>query len=264
MDISQLSATDVPKAQTGQENNTSSPMVGTADEPQNSAELTQEDQMRLIALVRRYKDQWSQDRMILMQRCLLNLEFFKGNQFISFGPGNASFYDAVGWMNQNGMNQNEPNSDDKDLYQYCNNFYQMLATGFVAALAPQVPKSRWLPENAEHLTDVTTAKAAQTLIDIVERQNKEQSLLKQQLLYLYTTGAVFRHTRYVVDADRAGTSHEPILQETQTQITPDRITASIVERTTIRADARAVPELPEADLGTSHSSLLSSGPRSRK
>jgi hypothetical protein len=221
VDISQLSQTDVPQAQTSQENNPSSPMVGTADEPQNSAGLSQEDQMRLIALVRRYKDQWSQDRIILMQRCLLNLEFFKGNQFISFGPGQAQAFDAMGWMNS--VNQNEQNTDDKDLYQYCNNFYQMLATGFVAALAPQVPKSRWLPENAEHLTDVTTAKAAQTLIDIVERQNKEQSLLKQQLLYLYTTGAAFRHTRYVVDADRAGTRHEPILRETQTQITPDRL-----------------------------------------
>src|ERR1700727_1087634 len=92
IDISQLSATDVPRAQTGQEDNPSSPMVGTADEPQNSAGLSQEDQMRLIALVRRYKDQWSQDRMVLMQRCLLNLEFFKGNQFFSFGPGASGFF----------------------------------------------------------------------------------------------------------------------------------------------------------------------------
>ncbi len=203
----------------GVEHTPSYPMHGTADEPQNSAGLSEEDQGRLIALVRRYKDQWSQDRMVLMQRCLLNLEFFKGNQFIAFGPGNAGFFDAVGWMNEN---QHSEDSDDKDLYQYCNNFYQMLATGFVAALSPQVPKSRWLPENAEYLTDITTAKAAQTLIDIIERQNREQSLLKQQLLYLYTTGAVFRHTRYIVDADRAGTRREPIFNETETEIAPAR------------------------------------------
>ncbi len=77
------------------------------------------------------------------------------------------------------MNQGDhaQEADDKDLYQYCNNFYQMLATGFVAALAPQVPKSKWMPEDAEQLADVTTAKAAQTLIGIIERQNREQSLL---------------------------------------------------------------------------------------
>jgi hypothetical protein len=201
------------------EHTPSDPMQGTADEPQNSAQLNEEDQKRLIALVRRYKDQWSQDRVVLMQRCLQNLEFFKGNQFISFGPGESEFFNAVDWMNQGDHAQE---ADDKDLYQYCNNFYQMLATGFVAALAPQVPKSKWMPEDAEQLSDVTTAKAAQLLIDIIEQQNREQSLLKQQLLYLYTTGAVFRHTRYVVDGERAGTTREPVFNETETQLTPDR------------------------------------------
>ena len=209
----------LPQAQRGMEHTPSDPMQGTADEPQNSAQLNEEDQQRLIALVRRYKDQWSQDRVVLMQRCLQNLEFFKGNQFISFGPGESEFFNAVDWMNQGDHAQD---ADDKDLYQYCNNFYQMLATGFVAALAPQVPKSKWMPEDAEQLSDVTTAKAAQTLIGIIERQNREQTLLKQQLLYLYTTGAVFRHTRYVVDSERAGTTREPVFNETETQLAPDR------------------------------------------
>lgn len=188
----------------------------------DTSQLSTEEQDRLIALVQRYKSQWSQDRMILIERCLLNLEFFKGNQFIAFGPGNAEFFDAVRWMNEAGRELNAEGSDDKDLYQYCNNFYQMLATGFVAALSPQVPKSRWLPENADSLADVTTARAAQTLIDIIERQNKEQSLLKQQLLYLYTTGAVFRHTRYVVDAERAGIRREPIFETSSTEINAER------------------------------------------
>jgi hypothetical protein len=214
-----MAAYPLPQAQSGMEHTPSDPMQGTADEPQNSAQLNEEDQQRLIALVRSYKDQWSQDRVVLMQRCLQNLEFFKGNQFISFGPGESEFFNAVDWMNQGDHAQD---ADDKDLYQYCNNFYQMLATGFVAALAPQVPKSKWMPEDAEQLSDVTTAKAAQILIDIIEQQNREQSLLKQQLLYLYTTGAVFRHTRYVVDGERAGTTREPVFNETETQLAPDR------------------------------------------
>jgi hypothetical protein len=214
-----IGITPVSQAQRGMEHTPSDPMLGKADEPQNSAQLSEEDQQRLIALVRSYKDQWSQDRVVLMQRCLQNLEFFKGNQFISFGPGESEFFNAVDWMNQGDHAQD---ADDKDLYQYCNNFYQMLATGFVAALAPQVPKSKWMPENAEQLADVTTAKAAQTLIGIIEQQNREQSLLKQQLLYLYTTGAVFRHTRYVVDGERAGITREPVFNETETQLAPDR------------------------------------------
>src|SRR6202789_298570 len=87
-------------SQRGMEHTPSDPMQGTADQPQNSAQLSEEDQQRLIALVRSYKDQWSQDRVVLMQRCLQNLEFFKGNQFISFGPGECDFFSAVDWMNQ--------------------------------------------------------------------------------------------------------------------------------------------------------------------
>jgi hypothetical protein len=129
VEIPQNSIPAIPPAGRGVEHTPSYPMQGKADEPQNSAGLSEEDQGRLIALVRRYKDQWSQDRMILMQRCLLNLEFFKGNQFIAFGPGNAEFFDAVGWMNENG-NQHAEDSDDKDLYQYCN--YPYLPSEFPA------------------------------------------------------------------------------------------------------------------------------------
>ncbi len=205
------------------EHTPSDPMQGGADDPRNSASLSEEDRQRLIGLVRRHKNQWSQDRMVLIERCLENLEFFKGNQFLSFN-GAGGFVDAVGWMNQNGSRgPHAEDSDDKDLYQYCNNFYQMLATGFVAALSPQTPKSKWEPEDADQLADVTTARAAQSLIDIIERQNGEHSLLKRQLLYFYTTGAAFRHTRYVVDAERAGSKREPVFSETVTEILPARM-----------------------------------------
>src|ERR1700739_74759 len=108
-----------PQTQCGMEHTPSDPMQGKADEPQNSAGLSEEDQQRLIALVKSYKDQWSQDRIVLMQRCLQNLEFFKGNQFLSFTAGEANFFNAVDWMNNN----NGPD-DDKELFRYCNNFYQ--------------------------------------------------------------------------------------------------------------------------------------------
>ena len=199
------------------EHTASAPMQGKPDEQQNSNGLTKDDQQRCIALVRRYKAQWQQDRMLIMQRCLENLEFFKGNQYVSFDPANFQFFDAIAWFQDN-----DEDADDSELFKHCNNFYQMLCTGFVAALSPQVPKSVYLPENAEVLEDVATAKASQTLIDIIERQNKEHSMLKQQLLYMFTCGSQFRHTRYLVDADLAGTHDEPVFGVVDTQILPDR------------------------------------------
>src|ERR1700744_4088672 len=145
VDIAQQSTTVAPQQQQSQERTPDAPQIGTAEEPQNNSGISPADQDTLIALVKSYKAQWSQDRLFLIQKCLTNLEFFKGNQFISFGPGNTTF-DANNWIGSVGNGNHAENADDKDLYQYCNNFYQMLATGFVAALSPQVPNSKWLPE----------------------------------------------------------------------------------------------------------------------
>ena len=234
-------------------------MVGTAQAPQNSGGISEEDQQALIALVRRYKSQWSQQRLFLIQRCIRNLEFFKGNQYISFSPGSTQFSgggsDWFGAGISNGGH--EQNADDTDLYRMCNNFYQMLAVGFIAALCPQVPKSKWMPVNAEELQDVATAKAAQTLIDIIERLNEEASLLKAQLLYMWTCGAAFRHTRYIVSADRIGTKKEPIYNSTETEILPARMHCYNCGADN-QAGNTAMRQLPETDDGRQ---LLSRGDR---
>ena len=134
--ITQVSQTQIPQAQRGMEHTPSDPMQGKADEPQNSAQLTEEDQQRLIALVRSYKDQWSQDRVVLMQRCLQNLEFSRATNSSPSVPEKRSSFSAVDWMNQGDHAQD---ADDKDLYQYCNNFYQMLATGFAGSTGATGP-----------------------------------------------------------------------------------------------------------------------------
>jgi hypothetical protein len=203
--------------QGSQEHTPSNPMQGTADDPKNSGGMTQEDQTKMMDLVRRYRTQWQQDRLAIVMRCMENIEFFKGNQYISFDPLNFRYFDSMSWF----ADQHAEDSDDTDLYQYCNNFYQMLCTGFIAALSPQLPKQTFLPENAENLTDVTTAKASVTLIEIIQRQNKAMSLLKQRLFYLFNCGAVFRHTRYVVD-DRNGTHTEPVYDLVDMPISEDR------------------------------------------
>jgi len=213
-----------PQEQPSQEHTSSAPMVGDAQDPQNSGGITEDDQRALIALVRKYRDQWSANRVFLRQRCVRNLEFFKGNQYISFEPGSTQFVGGGDWFGSGiGNGTHDQNADDTDIYKKCKNFFQMLCVGFIAALCPQVPKSKWMPVNAEELADVATAKAAQILIDIVERDNKEASLLKGQLLYMWNCGAAFRHTRYIVSAERVGTKKEPIYNSTETEIMPARM-----------------------------------------
>ena len=97
-DITQQSQLIPPQQQQSEEHTSSAPMQGTSQDPQNSGNITPADQDALIALVKKYKAQWSQTRLVLMQRCLRNLEFFKGNQFISFGPNSSQFFDVNNFM----------------------------------------------------------------------------------------------------------------------------------------------------------------------
>src|SRR5215813_290244 len=196
----------------------------TADDPQpekaatHPEELTDSERRELIELVRKYKQSWYLRRRMIVKRVLKAYEFFKGNHFISFDPDSFQWFDALEAAFSGDDSQNE----DLNLYQFATNFYQMLGFAFVAALSAQVPKTRFLPENAEREEDIATAKAASRVQEIIERQNHIKSLHKQGLLFLWMAGSYFRHTRYIVDSDLAGTHKEPIVELKQVTALPQR------------------------------------------
>jgi hypothetical protein len=195
----------------------------TADDPQREKEhkpeeLTKEEQRQLIELVRKYKQSWFLRRRMIIKRVLKAYEFFKGNHFISFDPESFQWFDALEATFGGGDSANE----DLNLYQFATNFYQMLGFAFVAALSAQLPKTRFLPENAEREEDIATAKAASRVQEIIERQNNIKSLHKQGLLFLWMAGCYFRHTRYLVDSDLAGTHKEPLVELKKHTLMPAR------------------------------------------
>lgn len=181
-------------------------------------ELSEEEQRELVELVRKYKQSWFLRRRMIIKRVLKAYEFFKGNHFISFDPDSFQWFDAL----EATFSGNDSGNEDLNLYQFATNFYQMLGFAFVAGLSAQVPKTRFLPENAEREEDIATAKAASRVQEIIERQNHIKSLHKQGLLFLWMAGSYFRHTRYIVDSDRAGTHKEPLVELKQVTALPKR------------------------------------------
>jgi hypothetical protein len=195
----------------------------TADDPQRvkeakPEELSSSDKREIIELVRRYKQSWFLRRRMIIKRVLKAYEFFKGNQFISFDPESFQWFDAL----EATFAGQQADNEDLNLYQFATNFYQMLGFAFVAALSAQLPKTRFLPENAEREEDIATARASSRVQEIIERQNRVKSLHKQGLLFLWMSGCYFRHTRYVVDSDRAGTHKEPVLEVKSHVLMPAR------------------------------------------
>lgn len=203
----------------GQERTADDPQRGKENKPE---ELTREEQRQLIELVRKYKQSWFLRRRMIVKRVLKAYEFFKGNHFISFDPESFQWFDAL----EATFSAQDSDGEDLNLYQFATNFYQMLGFAFVAALSAQMPKTRFLPENAEREEDIATAKAASRVQEIVERQNNIKSLHKQGLLFLWMAGCYFRHTRYVVDSDLAGTHKEPVLEPQKVAVLPERYICS--------------------------------------
>jgi hypothetical protein len=199
----------------------------TPDAPQREKEhkpdeLTKEEQRQLIEVVRKYKQSWFLRRRMIVKRVLKAYEFFKGNHFISFDPESFQWFDAL----EATFSGDDSENQDLNMYQFATNFYQMLGFAFIAALSAQMPKTRFLPENAEREEDIATAKAASRVQEIVERQNNIKSLQKQGLLFLWMAGCYFRHTRYVVDSDLAGTHKEPVLETRKVTVLPERYICS--------------------------------------
>ncbi len=188
------------------------------DAAANEAELSKEDQRAIIEVVRKYKQSWFLRRRMIVKRVLKAYEFFKGNQFISFDPETFQWFDALDASFQGGANGQD--GQDVNLYQFATNFYQMLGFAFIAALSSQLPKTRFMPESAEDEQDIATAKASSRIQEVIERQNQIMSLHKQGLLFLWMAGCYFRHTRYVIDRERAGTHTEPVLSMELTTVIP--------------------------------------------
>lgn len=210
-----------------------------APKTEEREELTAQDQQELMELVRKFKQGWFLARRAILKRVLKAHEFFKGNHFISFDPESFQWFDAL----EAAFTDDDSRSEDLNLYQFATNFYQMLAFAFVAALSSQVPKSRFLPDDAEKEEDIATAKVSSTVQEIIERKNEVKSLHKQALLELWLSGCYFRHTRYVVDAERAGTHREPEVSVTAQQIMPGRYVCGKCGETT---EDKRLPELPKS------------------
>jgi hypothetical protein len=172
----------------------------------------------LIEIVDKYILEWNMPRRRRIRQIMRAHEYLKGNQYISFDPYQFVYYDPLEAIY-------EGNTEDEDLgiYRYCTNFYQMGCLSFIAALGTQVPKTAYMPNNAEKEDDVATANAGSTLQAIIERKNKIRALLRRELMLLWTDGIYFKYTRFIVDGNRAGYTKVPAdIQFQNHQVFPDR------------------------------------------
>ncbi len=98
-------------------------------------------------------------------------------------------------------------------YQFVTNIYQAFGLSFVSVISQDVPATRFYPQSAQSITDITTAKAASQVSNLIEQNNRVQHLLTGVAFYLWTDGKIGGYVRYVADAQRFGSHDEPVIEE---------------------------------------------------
>lgn len=98
-------------------------------------------------------------------------------------------------------------------YQFVTNIYQAFGLSFISVISQDVPATRFYPQSAQSLADITAAKAASQVADLVEQNNRVQNLLTGVGFFLWTDGKAGGYVRYVADGQRFGFHDEPVIEE---------------------------------------------------
>jgi hypothetical protein len=180
------------------------PQTETAEQQEQRLQFPPGYQAKMIETITSYRSGWAPDRLLRIPGWMRNVLMFRGSQLIEYDPASNTYVDVLAWNRQN----NKAEAEDTYLEKYGNNITQMLEGGFSSVIAGAVPSVIVKPENAEILADVTTAKASQEAISIIERMNETPDMLLEESSLLYLYGVYFKYTRPVLDGDWAGWDFE--------------------------------------------------------
>src|ERR1700761_6690713 len=139
-----------------------------ADQIEQMLGVTEAEKTKIVETITSYRGQWAPDRILRFANWQKNGMFYKGQQILAWDPETQTYFDAVAWFRQQGK---AAAGQEIGAEKYQNNITQMLGTGFVGTMSRGIPPTVIRPANAQVLADVTTAKAAQDAITIIEREN---------------------------------------------------------------------------------------------
>ena len=165
----------------------------------NNEQMPERLQAALRRLVLQYATESESTRRQEVRRIKQAHQFWRGLQYL--------------WWNERDQNWHLPfeqkltdNSSLEDLprYEFVTNIYQAFGLSLVAVLSQDVPRVRFFPSSAQAEEDVSAAKAATEVAQLVERNNRIGNLIVEEAFNLWTDGKVGAYVRYVVDGQRFG------------------------------------------------------------
>src|SRR5580693_766375 len=182
----------------------------------NNEQLPEKLQEALRRLVYQFSTESESTRRQEVRRIKQAHQFWRGLQYL--------------WWNERDQNWHLPfeqkltdNSSLEDLprYEFVTNIYQAFGLSLVAVLSQDVPRVRFFPSSAQAEEDVSAAKAATEVAQLVERNNRIGNLIVDEAFNLWTDGKVGAYVRFVVDGQRFGFHPETEIAAREVKIAED-------------------------------------------
>lgn len=198
----------------------SAPAANRAEQPTAEAPLLQPDppqaiQDALREMIRGYELESDAVRRHKVRLWREGEEFWRGNQNIWFSAKDSNWHTP--------FERDDVDRSDLPRYDYAINMYRPWGLSIVAALVQSPPKIQYMPVSAESQDDIATAKAAERVAEVVESNNKLQTLRVKKGYYLWTQGIFATYIRFVVDGGQFGYHEEPAIEDRTFQVLPDRL-----------------------------------------
>jgi hypothetical protein len=142
--------------------------------------------------------------------------FYQGLQYAFFDAGNDMWVVPF-----TAATFDDKDEEEQPRFMYVTNFYLGYALAFIAVMSSDVPNVRFRPQKASKIEDVRAAEAATDVCGVIEENNKPIDTLEDVGYYLFTDGKIGGYVRFVSDAERFGTTEQPVIDTHYVPMGPD-------------------------------------------
>ena len=151
------------------------------------------------------------------------------------------------WNDQQGMwvvpftarTFDDKNQEEQPRFMYVTNIYLAFGLTFVAVLSADVPNVRTRPAKASKIEDVRAAEAATNVINLIEENNNPVEMLEDTGYYLFTDGKIGGYVRFVSDAERFGSTQQPIITQQYVPMGEDQYACPACQQQSPESDVAA-------------------------
>jgi hypothetical protein len=182
----------------------------------NNEQLPERLQSALRRIVQQFGTESESTRRQKIRRIKQAHQFWRGLQYLWWSEHDQNWHLSFEQKLTDGSS-----IEDLPRYEFVTNIYQAFGLSIVSVLSQDVPRVRFFPSSAQAEEDVSAAKAATEVAQLVERNNRIGNLIVDEAFNLWTDGKVGAYVRFVVDGQRFGFHPETEIAAREVKIGED-------------------------------------------